>query len=110
MSWKGGCQCGAVAFEANGDPAKLMACNCSICRPKGYLHWFVPEADFRLLTDDAALASYEFHKRHLHHRFCRTCGVSPFIQGPGMVAVNARCLPDFDLESVPIEAFDGAAL
>jgi hypothetical protein len=83
MSWKGGCQCGAVAFEANGDPAKLMACNCSICRPKGYLHWFVPEADFRLLTDDAALASYEFHKRHLHHRFCRTCGVSPFIRDGG---------------------------
>ena len=48
MSWRGGCKCGEVSFEATGEIAKLMECNCSICRPKGYLHWFVPEASFRL--------------------------------------------------------------
>ena len=110
MTWRGGCKCGAVAFEAAGEPSKLMTCNCSICRPKGYLHWFVPEADFKLQSGETELASYTFNKHRLNHRFCRTCGVSPFVQGPGTVAVNARCLEGFDLASVPIEAFDGAAL
>jgi hypothetical protein len=99
-----------VAFEAKGGPAKLMACNCSICRPKGYLHWFVPEAEFTLERGEDAMGLYEFNTHKLKHRFCLTCGVSPFVQGPGTVAVNARCLEGFDLPSTPIEEFDGAAL
>jgi len=110
MTWRGGCKCGAVKFEAKGDPAKLMECNCSICRPKGYLHWFVPEADFSLEAGEAQLGTYEFKSHKLKHRFCQTCGVSPFVQGPGTVAVNARCLEGFDLTSKPIEPFDGASL
>jgi hypothetical protein len=99
-----------VAFEVEGQPQKLMECNCSICRPKGYLHWFLPEAQFQLSTPDPAMGTYEFRTHKLKHRFCLTCGVSPFVQGPGTVAVNARCLEGFDLDSVPVEAFDGASL
>ena len=76
MSWRGGCKCGEVSFEATGEIAKLMECNCSICRPKGYLHWFVPDADFRLEADGAALGDYEFNAHKFKHRFCTTCGVS----------------------------------
>jgi hypothetical protein len=110
MTYEGGCACGAVAFEADGEIGKAMACNCSICRPKGYLHWFVPETAFRLKTDDAALGTYTFNTHRLNHRFCQTCGVSPFVQGPGTVAVNLRCLPAVDLEGLAIEPFDGASL
>jgi len=110
MTWRGGCKCGAVAFEAAGDPAKLVECNCSVCRPKGYLLWFVPEAEFKLERGEEALGSYKFNRQLIDHRFCRTCGVSPFAQGPGTVAVNARVLEDFDLKSVPIEQIDGASL
>jgi hypothetical protein len=99
-----------VAFRVQGDPQKLMECNCSICRPKGYLHWFVPEADFMLERGEDSLGAYEFNRHTLKHRFCTVCGVSPFVQGPTMVAVNARCLEGFDPDSVPVEAFDGAAL
>jgi hypothetical protein len=99
-----------VAFEAVGDPPKLLECNCSVCRPKGYLLWFVPEKDFKLERGAEALGSFRFNRQLIDHRFCRTCGVSPFAQGPGTVAVNARCLEVFDLSSVPIEPFDGAAL
>jgi hypothetical protein len=110
MALTGKCKCGAVTFEAQGRPAKLMECNCSICRPKGYLHWFVPEKDFALKGGDGAMGEFTFNTGKLRHRFCLTCGVSPFVQGPGTVAVNARCLEGFDLTSVPIEEFDGAAL
>jgi hypothetical protein len=110
MTWSGGCKCGAVAFEAVGDPQQLMECNCSICRPKGYLFWFVPADEFRLTRGAEALAEYTFKTHQLKHRFCATCGVSPLVSGPTMVAVNMRCVEGFDLKSLPIKEFDGAAL
>lgn len=109
MTYQGGCQCGAVAFEADGEIESLMECNCSICKPKGYLLWFVPNDQFRLKTEGGAMGEYRFNQKHLAHRFCLTCGVSPFVEGPGMVAVNARVLKDFDPKDTPITAFDGAA-
>ena len=110
MTRTGGCKCGAVAFEADGEIEKVLDCNCSICRPKGYLHWFVPDKAFRLTTEDEALGTFTFKSHKLVHRFCKTCGVSPFVQGPGTVAVNVRCLPDVDLATLKVEPFDGAAL
>lgn len=110
MTFRGGCKCGAVAFEADGEIETVIACNCSICQPKGYLHWFVPEASFRLETDEAALGSFLFNKQVLNHRFCTTCGVAPFVQGPGTVAVNARCLEGVDVAALKVQPFDGASL
>jgi hypothetical protein len=110
MTYRGGCKCGAVTFEADGEIETLMECNCSICRPKGYLHWFVPEASFRLKKGEDAMGSFLFNKRALNHRFCTTCGVSPFVQGPGTVAVNARCLEGVDIQGFKVQAFDGAKL
>lgn len=109
-TYKGGCKCGAVAFEADGEIEKLMECNCSICKPKGYLHWFVKDPGFRLLKGEDALGAFTFNKQVLNHRFCRTCGVSPFVQGPGTTAVNARCLEGVDVHAIRIEPFDGAKL
>jgi hypothetical protein len=108
--YRGGCKCGAAAFEAKGEIDKAMECNCSICRPKGYLHWFVPVGDFRLDRGEDALGSFQFNKRVLTHRFCRTCGVSPFVQGDSMAAVNLRCVEGVDLKTLTIEPFDGAKL
>ena len=48
--------------------------------------------------------------------FCRTCGVAPFSEainpkdGEPMVAINARCLADVDVGSLPVRHFDGASL
>ncbi len=110
MTYSGGCKCGAVAFEADGEIEQAMACNCSICKPKGYLHWFVPETAFRLKAGEDAMGGYTFNKGVLNHRFCLTCGVSPFVQGPGTVAVNARCLEGVDPESLTVQHYDGAHL
>ncbi|MBX4144838.1 GFA family protein, partial [Ralstonia pickettii] len=41
MIYRGSCHCGDVKFEAEGDLQGVMACNCSICRRKGALMWFV---------------------------------------------------------------------
>ncbi len=49
MVYRGGCHCGRVAFEVDGDIKLVSECNCSICTKKGYLHWTVPHERFRLL-------------------------------------------------------------
>jgi hypothetical protein len=36
-TWHGGCHCGRIAFEVDGEIGTVMECNCSHCRPKGYL-------------------------------------------------------------------------
>ena len=75
MLYRGSCHCGDVKFEAEGDLQGVMACNCSICRRKGALMWFVPRDHMTLLTPDDHLATYTFNKHVIQHRFCKRCGI-----------------------------------
>lgn len=115
-TYQGSCHCGAVRYEVTmAPPTKAAACNCSICSRAGWLLAFAPAASFKLLSGEERLKDYQFGKRHLHHLFCDTCGVRSFSRGshPGggeMVAVNLRCLADFDPTGLPVERFDGASL
>lgn len=112
ITYRGSCHCGKVAFEVEGDVDGALACNCSICSRKGSLLWFVPREKLRLLTPEDELSTYTFNKHVIRHRFCRTCGIHPYgegsdPQGNHMAAVNLRCLEEFDLDTVPVQHFDG---
>jgi hypothetical protein len=111
----GGCHCKNVRYEVRADLKKAMSCNCSICGKTGALLAFVPAADFTLLKGADELTDYQFHRKHIHHFFCKTCGIRSFARGAGpdgkeMVALNLRCIDDLDLESVPVTKFDGKSL
>lgn len=115
MIYKGSCHCGRVAFEVEGDLNGAMACNCSMCSRKGSLLWFVARDKLRLMTSEADLGAYTFNKRAIQHRFCNTCGIHPYGEGADpngnrMAAINIRCLEGIDLESVPVQKFDGKSL
>lgn len=115
MIYKGNCHCGKIAFEAEGDLAGAMACNCSICARKGSLLWFVPRENLKLLTPESDLATYTFNKHVIKHHFCPVCGMHPFGEGVDpkgqrMAAINIRCLEDADLASIPVKNFDGRSL
>ena len=115
MKYKGSCHCGKIAFEVEGEVDKAMACNCSICSRKGSLLWFVPRDRLHLLTPEQDSGTYTFNKHVIQHRFCRTCGIHPYGEGTDpkgnrMAAINIRCLEGIDLESVPVERFDGRSL
>jgi hypothetical protein len=115
MKYQGSCHCGKVSFEVEGELTGAMACNCSICRRKGSLLWFVPRAALRLMSPEEAASTYTFNKHVIRHRFCATCGMHPYGEGidpkgNAMAAINIRCLEGVDLASVPVQEFDGRAL
>lgn len=105
----GSCHCGRIAFEVEGEFRQAIDCNCSLCRRRGGLLAFVPREKLKLKTPVENLSTYTFNKHVIRHHFCSTCGTAPFGEGPEgqMTAINLRCLPDFDLESVEIVKYDG---
>lgn len=114
MTHEGSCHCGGIAFTVEGQVGQVVDCNCSMCRRRGGLLWFVPAAAFVLKTPRQALATYQFNQRHIQHHFCPTCGIAPFGEGKApdgsaMVAVNVRCLPDVDLAALQVVPYDGAS-
>jgi hypothetical protein len=114
MKYKGSCHCGKVAFEAEGEIGKVLACNCSMCRRKGSLLWFIPKTQFRLTTPESNASTYLFNKHVIRHRFCAVCGIHPYAEasdrnGNPTAAINVRCLENVDPESFQVEHFDGAS-
>ena len=80
MQWhRGGCHCGAVAFEvATPDEVELIDCNCSMCAKTGYLHLIVPKSRFRLLRGEDSLTTYTFNTGAAKHMFCQEKSSQPY--------------------------------
>jgi hypothetical protein len=111
MTYQGGCHCGRIAFDVEGEIGEVIECNCSHCRPKGYLFWFVPREQLHLRTPEADMGTYRFNKHRLAHHFCPVCGVAPFTDGQRgdqqMAAVNVRCLQGVEPADLDIKQVDG---
>ena len=115
MTYKGGCHCGRIAFEVDGELDKVVQCNCSICTKRGYLLWMRPRDELRLATPEADLATYTFRSGRIRHHFCPTCGCAPFAfgsdkTGAARAVVNVRCLDGVELASLEVMPFDGRSL
>ena len=111
VTHRGGCHCGAVAFEAEAPPRLVVHdCNCSICSMTGYWHLILPASRFRLLRGESDLAEYTFNSGIARHLFCRRCGIKSFYvprSNPDGFSVNARCLDRATIEDIVVEPFDG---
>lgn len=108
---EGGCHCGAVRFQVSIDRWKVLDCNCSICRKKGFLHLIVPPENFTLLQGDESLSIYTFNTETAKHLFCRVCGVHSFYSPrshPNWIDVNVRCLDEDYSDRFETVAFDGS--
>ena len=78
----GGCHCGAVRYEARGEPFEASLCHCADCRRVSgapALAWFtVRTADFAYVK--GAPASYASSDR-ARREFCDSCGAQlTFVQ------------------------------
>jgi hypothetical protein len=106
----GGCHCGRIAFDVDAQIDKAVECNCSICSKRGSQLAFVSAVQLHLRTPEADMATYTFNKHAIRHHFCPVCGVAPFARTDDGVAINLRCLEDFDASNLEIQAFDGRSL
>lgn len=107
----GSCHCGAVSFVLQGAVRGALRCTCSICRRVGALWHPCGDADLTILTGEDSLALYQFGTRTARHYFCPTCGIHPFSRprlDPSKWVVNLRCIPDLDIDALPLQVFDGA--
>jgi len=83
----GSCHCGAVRYEADLDLSKgTIRCNCSICKKARAWFTFVAGKDFRLITEEDSMSSYQWTPSGrtspgLTYRFCKTCGIRIFATG-----------------------------
>lgn len=120
-SYRGRCHCGAVRFRFQSDEiTSAIRCNCSICIRKGIVMsaGYVPPDAFEV-DGQECLTMYEFGDRSVHHYFCRTCGIVPFIAvtslPPGYAGrarvgdrrVNLGCVDELDPLALPIQIIDG---
>lgn len=115
MRYKGGCHCGKIAIEVEGELAAVISCNCSICRRKGSLLWAVPRDSLEVQARDDDMGRYVFNRHAIEHRFCRICGIHPFAEdaaGPmePSAYINVRCLDDVDLTTLELIEFDGRSV
>ena len=83
-----------------------------MCSKKGTILGFATPENFKLVKGESALSKYQFHKKVLHHSFCKSCGVTPFINGKNpkgeeMYAINLRCLEGVDPHKLEIALVDG---
>jgi hypothetical protein len=110
--YKGGCQCGAVAYEADIDLDKTVTCNCSRCQRLGSVLAFTPRDNFTLLCGEDDLTEYLFNRKKIRHLFCRTCGIESFAygqmpDGSPIAAVNVNCLEGVEPRSLQPKHVDG---
>lgn len=110
--YRGGCQCGAVAYEVDVDIDTAVTCNCSRCQRMGFVLAFTPRDKLDLHSDMGNLTEYRFNTKAIAHLFCSTCGVESFAlgtlpDGTQMVAVNVNCLEDVDPRALKAQHVDG---
>ena len=114
MTVTGSCHCGAVSYSLDEPaPTAAMACNCSMCRRKGYLLHFT-SPDVFALTGREALAGYTFNTHNIRHQFCATCGCALFGEGTGpggkaVIALNLRSADGIDPAALEVTYIDGAS-
>jgi hypothetical protein len=114
MKYQGGCHCGAIKFEVEGEIDQVLDCNCSMCKKRGGLLWFVPREKFTLQTPESAVSTYTFNKHVLQHHFCAKCGIASYSEGEQrgkkMACINVRSLEGVDLASLKVRPWDGAKM
>lgn len=100
---RGGCHCGAIAFEFDTALAltglALRRCSCSFCSRHGARTTSDPHGQARIVPrDPTLLRRYRFGLRSADFLLCGNCGnylgAAIGSDGQGHVTLNANCFDD----------------
>jgi hypothetical protein len=75
---KGECNCGAIRFEIDANPAGVFLCHCSICRrhtgTNGNAVLVLSKEDFRWLSGEENISTWRKPGHDWQIWFCNVCG------------------------------------
>ena len=105
------CHCGGVEAEVKVPESgfkKVMRCNCSLCKRKGYIIGVIGPDDFKIIKGENLLKLYQYYTKTAKHYFCSVCGIHthnrPRID-PKIYGINIACVEGvkpFDLKNIPV--------
>ena len=101
------CHCGGIEAEVNLPEKleKVLRCNCSICKRKGYIMTMVGGDDFKITKGQDLLTLYQYHTKVAEHYFCSKCGIHTHNKprsNPKIYGINIACVEEinpFELEN-----------
>ncbi len=105
------CHCGGVEAEVKVPEKgfeKLVRCNCSICKRKGYVIGVIGPDDFKLIKGENLLTLYQFNTKTAKHYFCKVCGINTHNRpriNPKIYGINVACVESINpyaLGDIPI--------
>lgn len=101
----GGCQCGNVRYEADGDPMHHALCHCADCRASSgapATAWIAfAEAQVKITKGEPSIYA---GKNGAQRHFCANCGT-------GLLYTNAAMLPGIvDIQSATLDNAGDEAL
>ena len=111
----GSCHCGKTGWTLEGDPGRITACNCTLCRRYGTLWAYDHEGARIALTGDfTSYTRVDAANPTLEILFCSSYACVVSWRGLGLnedgrqrLAVNVRLAPPEDVADLPIDHFDG---
>lgn len=78
MDLQGGCLCGAIRYEFQGQPVRAFVCHCTDCRRSGgsFFHYgiMLPKAQFSVTGEPACYVTKSDAGRLIERYFCGRCG------------------------------------
>ena len=98
MTLSGRCHCGAVSYEAEGEPEHHALCHCNDCRRSAgapAVGWIAfKESQVKITGSPVTYSSSEHGRRD----FCGACGTGLFYRNepvlPGIVDIQSATLDD----------------
>ena len=108
------CHCGCIEAEISvpiNELAKIVKCNCSICKRKNATMGMVKNEDFKITKGEDKLKLYQYHTKVANHYFCIECGIYTHHNprsAPAMTGFNLGCVDEVKEEDLKdIVFFDG---
>ena len=108
------CHCGCIEAEIKvpiNELAKIVKCNCSICKRKNATMGMVKNEDFKVTKGKDKLKLYQYHTKVAKHYFCSECGIYTHHHprsNPAMIGFNLGCVDEVDVSDLKdITLIDG---
>ena len=100
MGLKGGCYCGALRYEAGGDPMFKGQCHCRECQYISGGHpnsvMAMPEAGFRYTKGKPKAFKRSDLENPVTREFCASCGTHLLAKSPGVPGALLLKVGTFD--------------